>query len=187
MAFKLLPDQSTLRQLLDYDPESGLLYWRQRGVGWFEDGFHTAETRMRNWNACHAGKRAFTAKQSNGYRRGKVLGAECLAHRVIWVLVHGEQPKIIDHANGNREDNRIGNLRSGSHATNSMNKARLCNNTSGYTGVSKCNATGRWRVMLVVSGRSHRVGRFDTLEQAIEAHRVAATRLGFHQNHGRSP
>lgn len=187
MVFTTLPDQITLRQLLDYDAATGTLYWRQRGISWFKEGRRSAGALMRNWNARHAGKPAFTARHSNGYRHGTLLGKNYLAHRLIWTLICGEQPEVIDHINGDKNDNRIENLKSGSYSDNARNMPRLCNNSSGYTGVSKCSQTGRWRVMLWAGGYVHRLGRFDTVEEAAQVRRAAAERLGFHENHGRSP
>ena len=43
MANKPLPTPEVLRQLLTYDPETGKLFWAQRGAEWFTDGtYHTA-------------------------------------------------------------------------------------------------------------------------------------------------
>lgn len=45
------------------------------------------------------------------------------AHRIVWLLVHGEWPtEIIDHINRNRNDNRIENLRDTNRVVNGLNR-----------------------------------------------------------------
>src|SRR5882724_7273668 len=52
------------------------------------------------------GQRAGT-KCINGYRYVRSSGHLCLEHRIIWVLIYGENPDCdIDHINGIRDDNR---------------------------------------------------------------------------------
>ena len=42
-------------------------------------------------------------------------------HRIIWFLNYGEVPRMLDHINGNRSDNRIENLRPTTHSLNGRN------------------------------------------------------------------
>ena len=42
MAAKVLPPQDVLRQLLEYDPETGRLTWKERGIEWFRDDTHVS-------------------------------------------------------------------------------------------------------------------------------------------------
>ena len=60
-------------------------------------------------------------------------------HRIVWAIVKGQWPKMcIDHVNGNKTDNRIGNLREASRSENERNKLlpwRL-NAQTGLPGVS---------------------------------------------------
>lgn len=180
MAAKALPSQEVLRQLLDYDPESGVLAWRPRDLATFKD-----VRSGRNWNTKYAGKSALTAKNGFGYRHGQLMGANVRAHRVIWKLVTGEDPDIIDHINGDASDNRWVNLRSVSRALNQRNSRRHKHNTSGHTGVWYCNKRLKWFAQFKVDGRSTVLGRFGTLEEALLARKAANVANDFHENHGR--
>lgn len=54
---------------------------------------------------------------------GVVLdGVTLPAHRVAWVMATGEQPIVIDHINGVKHDNRLGNLRSVGISENNKNR-----------------------------------------------------------------
>lgn len=81
MAAKKLPDQDVLRQLLDCDPEAGLLFWKWRPVSMFEDDYQRAETRQKIWNGRFAGQPAFIRVHGNGYLAGQMLGQSYLTHR----------------------------------------------------------------------------------------------------------
>ena len=70
-------------------------------------------------------------------------------HRIIWMLHHGEIPEsyVIDHIDGNIDNNLISNLRIATYKTNSRNRGKPSNNTSGVVGVSMSNYRGlpnRW-------------------------------------------
>jgi len=109
---KALPSQSFLQEALRFDDESGRLFWRHRPVSHFK-----SLGAARSWNKRNAGVEAFTRK-SHGYKCGKIGGVYFFAHRVIWKMVTGEDPAIVDHINGQRDDNRFQNLNSGSQSEN---------------------------------------------------------------------
>lgn len=191
MAATPLPEQATLRQLLGYEPDTGRLVWKPRPVLMFAKpvggthGFLSQEQRAAIWNGRFAGKQAFTSRFSGGYLHGAINSKTFMAHRVIWKWAHGVDPEVIDHINGDKSDNRLANLRSVPTALNAKNMPRLCNNTSGVTGVHLCNFTGRWRAEIVVDGRNIRIGRFIDFADAVAARRTAERKHGFHSNHGR--
>lgn len=62
-------------------------------------------------------------RRKDGYFDTNVNGCRFLLHRVIWLFSHGEWPNgFVDHINGNRDDNRISNLRVVTATGNGMNR-----------------------------------------------------------------
>lgn len=85
-------------------------------------------------------------------------------------MIHGVQPEQIDHINGDKQDNRIENLRRATHSTNQVNtKDRP--SASGIRGVRLVDKTGRWACRVYKDGAEIRVGTFATLEEATAAYR----------------
>lgn len=183
MATKPLPSQEVLRQLLDYDPETGVLRWKERGPEWFS-ALSRVIDQCSVWNTKHAGKPAFATVVPSGYLRGALFDHRYLAHRVIWKLMTGCEPDQIDHINGNRADNRWANLRSVDNQTNMKNTSLYATNTSGEVGVGR--AKGKWRAQICVDGRPRHIGYFGSLEDAVAARKAAEREHGFHPNHGRA-
>lgn len=184
MATKTLPPQSLLLQLLRYDAETGKLFWRERSAAMFTGGFHDAETQARRWNTRFAGKEALTAT-SAGYRFGAVNDALYLAHRIIWRMVYGIEPEIVDHINGDRTDNRITNLRDVDPTASVRNTKRPSHNTSGHSGVSYDSRRNKWAAYITLADKKKSLGSFDAIEDAITARKAAESKHGFHPNHGR--
>lgn len=179
-------DQETLRRLLDYDPETGALTWRERPAEMFESGAKSAQDNARTWNRRFAGKPAFATNHGNGYLSGRVLGIKEYAHRVAWMIAHGTWPRQIDHINGIKKDNRASNLRSVFQSENMKNTRLRSDNTSGFVGVSWDKRKNMWLSGIKIDGRRYHVGYFAKLNDAVTARRGAERKYGFHENHGRA-
>lgn len=177
--------QEIVRELLDYDPETGVLRWKERGLHWFStDGKKTQTHLMNQWNSRLAGKEAFTSTSNNGYKVGAVKDRKFLAHRIIWLWVYGWVPEEVDHKNGDKTDNRIVNLREVTRAINQRNKRKLSNNTSGYCGVTQDKRDGKWTATFVVDGLKYSCGYWETPEQANEALMKKRAEFDFSERHG---
>lgn len=141
-----------LRGILDYNPETGVFVRRSTG-------------------------RAVGDKSGSGYLTIFVLGKNRNAHRLAWLHYHGRWPcHNIDHINGNRQDNRIANLRDISQSHNLQNKHHS-RGVSGLVGVKR-GKNGKWCASITperASAQLH-LGTFDTPEEAQAAY-MAAKRL----------
>tara|TARA_R110001606_G_scaffold382012_1_gene543540 strand:+ start:158 stop:715 length:558 start_codon:yes stop_codon:yes gene_type:complete len=181
MTAKDLPTPATLRKLLSYKPDTGLMTWKRRPLEMFR-----AARDCNSWNAKHAGRAAFTATNARGYRQGAIFGKLYYAHRVAYAIHHGEWPaKHIDHVNGGKVDNRIANLRDVTPSTNARNAAMWSNNTSGACGVEWVRCSGKWRARIGFHGKSVHLGYFENFEDAVAARKAFEAVNGFTDRHGR--
>lgn len=160
MSETLKPER--LRELLDYDAETGRFVWRPRGEKY--------------WDNRYAGKAA-GRPHPDGYIAIKVDKRSYFAHRLAWLYVSGSWPadKIeIDHKNRNRSDNRITNLRLATPSQNRVNSWRRPN-LSGVRGVRWLKGAAKWQALIWPKGKSKSLGLFDDIERA-RAARIAAMR-----------
>lgn len=176
---KPLPKAEYVRECLDYDPETGVLTWKQRPVSHFEGSpTRAAEHLCAIWNARYAGAPAGSVYVV-GYLVVKVDDRPYLAHRLAWTLVTGAWPtQQIDHINRVRHDNRWVNLREVTHSENNQNQRMSRSNTSGHTGVYWHALTSKWRASIGLNNRQIHIGLFETLEEAVAAR--TAAKLKYH-------
>jgi hypothetical protein len=177
MAVVVTPD--LLRETVEYDPETGLLYWKERPRSMF-----STEMSWKMWNGKHVGNEAFSYADKRGAKSCRSFGKAMWAHRVAWAIHFGEWPtKEIDHINGDPGDNRICNLRQVTRAEN-MRNTRKVNAASGAYGIYWARHVNRWRVRLQFEGKVLSLGYYDDFEDAKRARVEAQKSLGFHPNHG---
>lgn len=162
--------QARVRELLDYDPATGILTWRQRS------GFP-------QFNGRWAGKEAGYIS-SSGYRLINMDGHMEYAHRLIWLLQFGYMPDEVDHQNHKRSENWLYNLRDATKTENSKNRILQSNNTSGHVGVHYYKRTGAWTAYIHVDGKRKHLGYFKSERGAASARLSASNDNGYHENHG---
>ena len=178
MANRPLPTPETLRQLLDYDPATGLLTWKERPLSFFSGSNEKVRVRgWKIWNAKYPGKIAGVL--TNGYVSVKIFDRMHLSHRIIWAMVYGIWPDQIDHINGQPSDNRLSNLRSVSQQINQRNQRRHKTNTSGRTGVAWNRFRGCWVAYIRIGKRTKYLGGYQSFDAAVSARMVAEEEYGF--------
>lgn len=166
---KKVPTRSEVIEALDYDCASGQFFWRYRASA------------PKEWNKRWAGKRA-GGLDAYGYLNINLFGRLFKAHRLAWLIEKGKWPDgDIDHADRDKLNNRISNLRDCTRAENLQNLPLRSNSTSGFTGVSLCRQTQKWRAKIRIDGEQIHLGRFDTPEEASNAYRIA--KGGLHTFH----
>lgn len=145
-----------VREVLDYDPETGFFTWK---------------VRLQN-SAPPVGSVACNVMPPYGYIRIGIDGEVFLAHRLAWFYVHGEWPALIDHIDRNTSNNRISNLRPATQSQNHQNQGPSRRNTSGVKGVSWDKCRGKWKLHIGVERKTTQA-RFNTKEEAIAARKRA--------------
>lgn len=176
--------QEIVRELLDYDPETGKLTWKERDVKWFTltgSLKRSAEWKCKNWNSRWAGKEAFTSRNLFGHLEGRIFGQHFLAHRVIFCLVNGYFPKSIDHYDNIASSNKVENLIDSTQEENMKNKRKQSNNSSGRTGVRKL-PSGRFRATINDNKKTIHLGYFSSFEEACEVRKLAEIKYGYNLN-----
>lgn len=113
-----LPDQRYLNECFLYDKDSGLLLWKARPSHHFSD-----ERYKKSFNTRYAGKPALSYRKA-GYMAGSLDNIVVRQHRVIWKMVYGEEPGLIDHKDRNGCNNSLSNLRKATVADNNRNCCR---------------------------------------------------------------
>lgn len=138
-------DQKMLKEVLKYDPKTGIFTWLvNRG--------------------CQ--KRGNIAGNENeGYILIRIFGFLYRAHRLAFLYMNGEFPKLhIDHINRNGCDNRWKNLREVTQRKNTLNKK----NNNKYPGAFYRKRTKKWEAQIRINTKSIFLGSYETPEEATE-------------------
>jgi len=107
--------------------------------------------------------------KTNGYCEVRLDGKLHGTHRIIFMMIHGYMPKIVDHIDGNPSNNKIKNLREASHAQNMRNSQRRKDNTSGFKGVYFDKENCNWVAQCVFNKKKFYLGSFKDIHDAASA------------------
>lgn len=123
---------------------------------------------------------------SNGYAvrivrygpRSEGRKAAVLMHRQLMGLQPGDGLEV-DHINGNKLDNRRGNLRIATRSENELNKPKRAGTSSRYKNVTWDARYQAWAAKVKRYGRTYNFGRYPTEEAAAEAVRAGVLLVPF--------
>lgn len=162
--------QKLLKEILHYNPNTGLFTWKINA----------------NNNGATTGTTAGYINDSGYilicYKRNKHR-----LHRLAWLYMHGEHPQgEIDHVNHIRDDNRIENLRVVNKYEQAKNTTLRKDNPSGIVGVKYRDDRCKWEARITVNKNRINLGHYKTKIEAMMARKLAEEFYGFHNNHGKA-
>lgn len=157
--------QERLKELLHYDPETGIF------------------TRLTTCGGVFRGSLAGYVHGPTGYIMIKVDGKGYRAHRLAWMYMYGVMPKeFIDHVDRCRSNNRIANLRDVTRKQNNENTGLRKDNKSGFVGVSWFAQVNGFMAGIRHNGKRIHLGCFSDAKEASEAVEAMRDKLFTHHH-----
>ena len=142
--------QQQLKEYLEY--RDGHLWWIKKSARCIKIG------------------QQFGSYHDKGYRQGWFKGKMYKEHRLIWLIVYGRLPdKDLDHINGVKDDNRIGNLREATKSENLYNKKGI-GGSSKYKGVSFNKQLQKYVAYASLNKKRYHLGTFECEIAAAKAY-----------------
>jgi hypothetical protein len=150
--------QARLKELLHYDPDTGVFTYRVTSRWYTAGGVAGGLTPV-------------------GYRTIGIDRKGHLAHRLAVLYMTGAMPPSdVDHVNGVKSDNRWRNLRVATRGENQQNiRGPRGHNKTGLLGVRLWR--GKFRAQIVHAGKQFYLGCFSTPEEAHAAYLKAKAEL----------
>jgi hypothetical protein len=145
-------EKQWLKDNLRYDSETGNLLWTTPSLR----GRRTRNLVGSDKGRGYMGFSCYIDRKKFSY----------LNHRVVWFLNYGSVPKMLDHIDGDKLNNRVENLRPAINGLNSRN--RLGYGSCKFKGVTI--EQGRYRCRANKGGKQQYVGFFETPEEAGRAY-----------------
>lgn len=139
--------QEQAKELFDY--RDGVLYWKIR-----------PKNSRKHKNDFEAGT------YSEGYKKIRFMQKTYYVHQLVYLIHFGFIPKLIDHIDGNKSNNRIDNLREVSKSHNACNSKMRSDNTSGHRSVIWHKKAKKWMVQIQKNMKSIYIGLYADLELA---------------------
>ena len=140
--------QEQVRELFDYNPETGIFTWKVSRKG-----------------SKGKGKPAGT-ETHKGYVDVCIDGKKYGLHRLAFLYMVGKVPGCVDHKNTIKSDNRWENLREATYETNSYNYGGRQSHTGVRNVYYDPRGKSKYFVYLKVAGKGKHYGFFERLEDA---------------------
>lgn len=155
--------QERLKELLDYNPETGVFTWKAKSA--------PAASKVKIGDVAGS-------FETKGYKRIKINYKQYKSHRLAWLYVNGRWPaEELDHIDGNPGNNSISNLRECSRAENTENRAPQGKHSSGLIGVSWNERKQKWKAVIAKDRKSIFLGYFHCKYEAHKEYQQAKRQL----------
>jgi hypothetical protein len=148
-------DLADISRYLSYDPDTGNFRWLRA---------------TSKYSRVAVGSIAGSV-DGNGYIVIRFRAVNYRAHRLAWLFAHGFTPRMLDHINRNRTDNRLANLRLATFTQNAANRPGRGPHGKGVVYRPK---EGVFHARLAVAGRHFHLGTFRSADEAHAAYCAAA-------------
>lgn len=155
-------------------------------LDYFEDVGHTVRwIRAPHVRAARLVGKEVSSINGHGYLQVSLLGRKLQVHRVLWEMRNGPIPAgaFIDHADGDKLNNRPDNLRLCSAAQNLHNMRLTRRNTSGVKGLSYSYTRHVWVGAIHCRGKAH---KFQSKCRTTVEQWIAETRARLHGEFARN-
>lgn len=167
MTANALPPVETVKEFLEYNPETGIFTWKARSISYFK-----TDRSCSIWNTRFVGKSA-GYKNDQGYVLIAIEGRHYRAHRLAWLYMTGNEPEEeIDHIDHDPSNNKFSNLRESTRAQNMAN-TRIYR--VGLEGIRKRG--DKYRACISDGNKPRLIGTYRTLDDARVAYAQAAVSL----------
>jgi hypothetical protein len=178
--------QEELKELIDYNPDSGIFTWKSRSSK------NCKSNILDSWNSRYtntiAGSKSLNKSSGKFYSNIYIFDKKYKAHRLAFLFMNGKFPEDqVDHEDGNGLNNKWSNLKESNSIDNSKNHRKRINNSSGYTGV--CFRSDRNKYVAFINnleGNKIHLGQFSNFHEALKIRKEAELEYNYHKNHGQS-
>ena len=140
--------QEEAHRLFEY--KDGLLFWKERP----------------KYSRKPKGDMQAGTASGHGYKKITFNQKQFYVHQLIFLMQHGYIPDLIDHIDGDTNNNKVENLRVSNHSFNACNSKTRSDNTSGHKGVVWSKACQKWMARVQFQNKSKHLGVFEDFEFA---------------------
>lgn len=178
--------EGIIKAWFDYNAETGEIRWKD----WISPEWYKNKKWHETYMQEKAGKLVDFYEHPSGYLKISVMETHSIyAHQIVWVLTYGKMPEgVIDHIDGNPQNNTVENLRDVSQKINCRNQRVSKANTSGVSGVSWYAPREKWVVYGTGCDKKVTVGYYKSFSEAVKARDKFITdnpHFGYTERHGK--
>jgi hypothetical protein len=154
--------QERLKEVLHYDPDTGIFTWLISPVGTVPAGSIAG------------------CRYTEGYIHITIDRVVYRSHRLAFLYMEGYFPEyLVDHIDRNPSNNAWTNLREVSNRCNCRNRKVTITNKSGVTGVFWYAARNKWLATIKTIKKNTFLGYFTLKTDAVKARWEAEVKYGF--------